>query len=561
MPHGARVDHPVDPVTGWEAHDYRGTIEPGLTMSEIRAMTTILRRMFSKRAIPASLTKPLAGIRKRMEMIEKDESVDGFDAEDVSEFEADFMNVGMSHRMYERETKVRKERLKQRIAIQKCFKEKEPRFLTFAENELIRKLHNHNPDEWTVEKLSESFPALPETIQKILRTKWSPKSVEKVLQYDNVAVKNWEEFRAGRLPLNPMLGEHLMKFKNRKIILTDRESLAEQFVPKVEFKKPKSQLFSSIVQTYLDEKEKESDTKLLSQEDNSSKVAGRSDYSENQNLLTASATTDSPTAVKNTEKFALNEERSFTLQSRTNSQKLNVPVTKEGKSLTFDEFVRTKLEDIQQESPEEGITLLNVYRKQVEASQEMQTAEIAAASDNAVTHAEEDTSSKIARRSDRDISIPSRDKHKDFNIVGADDNLLDTRVKVWKKKADTELNYAKPIKIAKHLYKPGMTYRIRDCYYDDDGEFLYRVPGVHDGRPTPLGIRQKARLDKQRGYAARIIKLVGEVDYAVERHARLQKEKEQKTQQILDNKLKPKGDLLLQKQADTIEKTVKFIEN
>ncbi|XP_024888457.1 39S ribosomal protein L52, mitochondrial [Temnothorax curvispinosus] len=75
-----------------------------------------------------------------------------------------------------------------------------------------------------------------------------------------------------------------------------------------------------------------------------------------------------------------------------------------------------------------------------------------------------------------------------------------------------------------------------------------------DGRPTPLGIRQKARLDKQRGYAARIIKLVGEVDYAVERHARLQKEKEQKTQQILDNKLKPKGDLLLQKQADTIEK-------
>ncbi|XP_077274560.1 mitochondrial ribosomal protein L52 [Temnothorax americanus] len=75
-----------------------------------------------------------------------------------------------------------------------------------------------------------------------------------------------------------------------------------------------------------------------------------------------------------------------------------------------------------------------------------------------------------------------------------------------------------------------------------------------DGRPTPLGIRQKARLDKQRGYAARIIKLVGEVDYAVERHARLQKEKERETQQILDNKLKPKGDLLLQKQADTIEK-------
>jgi len=75
-----------------------------------------------------------------------------------------------------------------------------------------------------------------------------------------------------------------------------------------------------------------------------------------------------------------------------------------------------------------------------------------------------------------------------------------------------------------------------------------------DGRPTPLGIRQKARLDKQRNYAARIIKLVGEIDYAVERHAKLQEKEKQERQQILDNKLKPKGDLLLQKQADRIEK-------
>ncbi|EGI61563.1 PREDICTED: 39S ribosomal protein L52, mitochondrial [Acromyrmex echinatior] len=75
-----------------------------------------------------------------------------------------------------------------------------------------------------------------------------------------------------------------------------------------------------------------------------------------------------------------------------------------------------------------------------------------------------------------------------------------------------------------------------------------------DGRPTPLGIRQKARLDKQRDYAAKIIKLVGEVDFAVERHTRMQEKEKEKRQTILNNKLKPKGDLLLQIQADTIEK-------
>lgn len=380
----------------------------------------------------------------------------------------------------------KKERLKQQIVIQKYFKEKEPRFLTFVEKEMIHKLHNHNPQEWTTEKLSESFPAMPETIRKILRSKWSPKSVEKVMAYDNVVVRNWEKFRAGKLPLNPILSEHLMKFKDRKIILTDRESLAEQFVPNKTFKKPKSQLFSSIIQTFLDEKE--SDTKLLSQEANSSKVADKSDYSKNQNLLIASTTTNSPTTVQNTiqntvqntKKFALSQEQSLTLQSRTDLQNLNVPLNnKKEKLLTFDEFVKKKLKDIHEESPEEGATLLNVYRKQMDVSRETQTSEVPTVSDNAVIYAEEDTPSKIIRRSNKDVTISSQDMNKNFNIVGTDDNLLDTSIKLWKKKVDTELNYAKPITIAKHLYKPGMTYRINDCYYDDDGEFLYRVPGVH----------------------------------------------------------------------------------
>ncbi|XP_072758515.1 large ribosomal subunit protein mL52 [Anoplolepis gracilipes] len=74
-----------------------------------------------------------------------------------------------------------------------------------------------------------------------------------------------------------------------------------------------------------------------------------------------------------------------------------------------------------------------------------------------------------------------------------------------------------------------------------------------DGKPTPLGIRQKARLDKQRGYAAKIVKLVGEIDYAVERHAKRQEKETQRRQEILNNKLKPKGDLLLKKQTDKIK--------
>jgi hypothetical protein len=34
------------------------------------------------------------------------------------------------------------------------------------------------------------------------------------------------------------------------------------------------------------------------------------------------------------------------------------------------------------------------------------------------------------------------------------------------------------IKIPKHLWSRGQTYKVNDCFYDDDGEFLYRVPGL-----------------------------------------------------------------------------------
>lgn len=34
------------------------------------------------------------------------------------------------------------------------------------------------------------------------------------------------------------------------------------------------------------------------------------------------------------------------------------------------------------------------------------------------------------------------------------------------------------IKIPKHMWKEGATYKLNDCYYDHDGEFLYRVPGM-----------------------------------------------------------------------------------
>ncbi|XP_033196790.1 mitochondrial ribosomal protein L52 isoform X1 [Bombus vancouverensis nearcticus] len=62
-----------------------------------------------------------------------------------------------------------------------------------------------------------------------------------------------------------------------------------------------------------------------------------------------------------------------------------------------------------------------------------------------------------------------------------------------------------------------------------------------DNKPVPYASRQLKRIQKHQEYMRKIIKLVGEIDFAVERHSRLLKEKEEQEQKILDSQLKPKG--------------------
>ncbi|XP_020289861.1 uncharacterized protein LOC109857695 [Pseudomyrmex gracilis] len=445
-----------------------------MNKSKIVPLIVLLRRMSGGKPFD-----PLAGIHGKIKIMKQNESeinIEDLTADDTSELEPDFMNVGESHKAHERETQRQKEILKQQIVKQKYFQEKEPRFLTYAEKQLICKLHEHKPEEWTIEKLSQSFPALPETIKKILSSKWSPKSIKRVIEYDNVAVENWKKFHLGQLALSSELSDHLKKFKTRKIILTDREQLAKQFVqPKLEFKKPKSQLFSSFVQSYLD-KEQQTKANLLSQENSPDKVIDTSTYSNNNQALITDKADNNYIAVRNSEIATSNKKQIFPLTSHI--EKEHTILSKEKKNqkkpLTFDEFVKANLENIQKESPEEGITLLNTYRQQMDARQEMQTAEVVfRGSNEAMISTEENTLSKEdIQQYNKNIS---KQNNKNTDITT---DKLDSSIKVWNKKIDTECDYAKPIKIAKHLYKPGKTYRISDCYYDDDGEFLYRVPCI-----------------------------------------------------------------------------------
>ncbi|KAL3268955.1 hypothetical protein HHI36_008041 [Cryptolaemus montrouzieri] len=66
-----------------------------------------------------------------------------------------------------------------------------------------------------------------------------------------------------------------------------------------------------------------------------------------------------------------------------------------------------------------------------------------------------------------------------------------------------------------------------------------------DGRPTPYGMRHMKRISKQRELAEDIIRLTGEMDFAVTRHNQLKKEEAAKRNTIINSKLKTKGSALL----------------
>ncbi|XP_017150606.1 39S ribosomal protein L52, mitochondrial [Drosophila miranda] len=66
-----------------------------------------------------------------------------------------------------------------------------------------------------------------------------------------------------------------------------------------------------------------------------------------------------------------------------------------------------------------------------------------------------------------------------------------------------------------------------------------------DGRPTPLGSNQKKRLVRQQEIATKIVELSGELEFAKQRYERQRVAAATEKQRIIQNKLKPKGHLML----------------
>ena len=103
----------------------------------------------------------------------------------------------------------------------------EPDLLTWMEKEMIRFLHKDDPKEWTIERLSESFPATPFVIRQVLRTR-SVINEEKINKYNKQVANNWKMLTKGNLDISADYEKHLRCDYKTFSISSGLKNLAEQ---------------------------------------------------------------------------------------------------------------------------------------------------------------------------------------------------------------------------------------------------------------------------------------------------------------------------------------------
>ncbi|KAJ8910075.1 hypothetical protein NQ315_012852 [Exocentrus adspersus] len=317
---------------------------------------------------------------------------------DFDNLEADFMHVHKTHKQHVRETEAAVEREKLYMIRQKYFKEKHVNFLTFNEKEQIRYLYNTNCEEWTVEKLAESFPALPQDIKKILRAKWTMKT-SRIINHDMCVQKNWIRFKNGEISGLPQeLIDHLNKFTNRDLHLKSYQvhPVKDDVVAST---KLESAQFLEIISSYRELKTSNRMHELTKQVNTEASNNMCSDLEVDQNKIN-----NDPITLHQLQK---------TIESNLHS----------GKGLSEDDKL-----------------LVKTANPQVDINETNQI------------HLE-------------DIID---DKYETNESV-----LLENRY------CYNHLIYPQKIVIPKNLRKIGYIYKLNDCYYDHEGYFLYRVPGIY----------------------------------------------------------------------------------
>ncbi|XP_013788274.1 neugrin-like [Limulus polyphemus] len=349
---------------------------------------------------------------------------------------------------------------KRNIVARKYFKQQpETNMLTWAAKEQIRYLNQLNPKQWTPMKLAESFPTSVDGIKKILKSKFTSAKEDRIRKHDEGVLRNWKTLTGEQKgiisPITKQLwseGKLLPEHAGCNTSLPMPKS-SEVMLSRVPTNKNiKRTTFLSIVKPYIDIKKQETSPLNHSEEFHKEqsrnverpsiqvKIGSRSSPTEEstEDLLTATSFSKQdkhyPDTLVTQSQFQLN------LMNEINNKKYKTESDE-----AYQKWIKSKL----------------VERPKTPSPLETNQGEI-------------EPKPAVVSKFNKSETIELKAD------ISEKDNISQLYI------YDSQHGYQHPfgrhdriqrkIHIPHHLRKEGVLYKVDDCFYDEDGEFLYRVP-------------------------------------------------------------------------------------
>lgn len=363
--------------------------------------------------------------------------------ENMDDMEGDFYQMATAHRQFEKEQQARDEQLQYHIVKRKYFKPSvRYNFLTWSEKLQIRNLHEKDPIEWSIDSLAESFPATGETIAKIIKNKWEPKNTHRTQKHDDKVKETWNLFNQNKITdLDEELREHLKKFSNRNF-----DSRASMFGHESNAKQPFK---------FPESKSKEFTTLITSM----NKIVKKNEHSKAEKVVEGPKSeiqlieSHSPVEKSAVERAKASDEDTFiigTVSGHTYQK--------------YEDVKRVMNKGTMQQIEEKSVPLR--FNNNDENDEAQQTERKSRAIEVTVQTKPDEN---IVNLEKKDL-LMNIQKYQTRNVPA---RTITDQIQVQNSRRIRDKIY-----IPRKLYKKGKIYKLYDCFYDDDGEFLYRVPNL-----------------------------------------------------------------------------------
>jgi len=240
------------------------------------------------------------GVSRQLENLGLDRMDDALHPELIRS-DADLESLRDESKLFRKQFKAdhNPEQVKQILINKKIFPlQKKPNLLTAVEKETIRYLHQKDPHEWTIERLTESFPVDRFGVKKILKSS-GPKSLESLHRLDKQAADNWKKLNEGTLEIDKDLEQHLKQFPRKHIHLdeTETDEIYQQIEERFHGTKPKMITEPGEFSRILEDYERKTGKPDISPEDRGQRLQGQGeqiDLGEMANLFGPNTVPDTP---------------------------------------------------------------------------------------------------------------------------------------------------------------------------------------------------------------------------------------------------------------------------